>query len=187
MKNRNSTQLFQGRILACLLVLIFLLPVPASAQRKWKEYLLTGSSMFVSGMLDGTIESISYHYDNGFKVHFSEINNQFWDPSLSWANKYKDGNSTLGAKFPGSTTVFVCTTDGYHMLRAMKRTVDGLTLAYYINNTCKVTNTCPEFKAGKKKWKNVVTDFLVLTAIRSIGFTLTYSVLFNPQGMHYKL
>lgn len=146
-----------------------------SAQRKLKDYLVSGSSMLVSGMLDGTIESLSFHYDNGFKNRFPKANNQFWNPSISWKNKYKDGNCELGPKFTGSTGIFVCTTDAYHMLRSAKRTVNGLTLVYYVNKTYNEKTTT------RKKWKNIATDFLVLTIIRSIGFSLTYNVLFCPQ------
>lgn len=136
--------------------------------------------MLVSGMLDGTIESISFHYDNGFKKRFPKINNQFWDPSVSWKNKYKEGNCAMGPKFTGSTNVFVCTTDAYHMLRTTKRSIDGLTLAYYVNKNCS------DKKAKNKKWKNTATDFLILTAIRCIGFNVTYNLLFNPQKNYYK-
>ena len=138
--------------------------------------------MLVSGMLDGTIESITYHYDKGFKPHFPKINNQFWDPSISWQNKYKNGNCALGPKFMGSTNMFVCTTDAYHMLRTTKRAVDGFALVYYINQSCS------EKKAARnKKWKNMATDFLILTAIRCVGFNLTYNVMFNPQRSYYKM
>lgn len=74
-------------------------------------------------MLDGTIETISYHYETGFQSRFSNINNQFWNPTLSWKNKYKDGNPALGPKFMGSTTIFASTTDAYHLLRTTKRTI----------------------------------------------------------------
>jgi hypothetical protein len=168
----------KNRILFTILVLVLSLHYSASAQRKWKDYLVTGSSMLVSGMLDGTIESISYHYDNGFKNRFPKINNQFWDPSISWKNKYKDGNSQLGPKFTGSTNMFVCTTDAYHMLRTSKRSIDTFTLAYYVNKSCSEKNS------NRKKWKRVATDFLVLTAIRCVGFNLTYAVLFSPSANH---
>lgn len=172
----NNTHKTRKAKKGLLFILLISLSFTLSAQRKLRDYLITGSSMFVSGMLDGTIESISYHYDNGFKKRFHNINNQFWDPSVSWQNKYKNGNSLMGPKFAGSTNMFVCTTDGYHMLRAAKRAVDGLTLAYYVNKEC--TNMR---KSNNKKWKNIITDFLVLSAIRSVGFNLTYNLMFNPR------
>ena len=178
MKHNTSVYSCKTTIVLLIIPLFLLFHSSASAQRNWKNYLLTGSSMLVSGMLDGSIESISYHYDNGFKRRLPKANNQFWDPSLSWKNKYKNGNCELGPKFVGSTNVLAWTTDGYHMLRTAKRTVDGLTLAYYVNKECSETIT------KKKRWKNMATDFLVTTVIRCIGFNLTYSVIFNTH-QHY--
>ena len=149
-----------------------------SAQKKFRDYLILGSSSLVSGMLDGTIESISYHYDNGFKNRFHKVNDQFWNPAISWTNKYKNHDPCQGAKFMGSTDIFVCTTDAYHMLRTAKRTIDGFTIAYYVNKTCS-EKTVPK----GKKWKGVVKDFLIISAIRCVGFSLTYSLAFKPHGV----
>jgi len=153
-----------------------------NAQNKLRKYLLTGTGQLVSGMLDGTIESISYHYENGFKTRFPKANDVFWNPAVSWKNKYKDGNCELGPKFAGSTTIFVSTTDAYHLLRTGKRSIDGLSLAYYINRECSGPQG-KEFidkKHSKKKWKSVAKDFIILTAIRCAGFHLTYSLAFKP-------
>jgi hypothetical protein len=174
---KNSVYIFSSEKLALILLLVsfFALPKKTLAQRSWKDYLITGSSVLVSGMLDGTIETLSYHYDTGFKNRFPAANTQFWDPSVSWKNKYRNGDYALGPKFWGSTNVFACTTDGYHMLRTIKRTDETFALAYYVRNTCS------RKPPGGNKWKNTVTDFLVLTAIRCAGFSLTYTVIFNPN------
>ncbi len=151
------------------------------AQRKLKDYFITGSAMLASGMLDGTIESISFHYEKGFKRRLPNTNDQFWDPSISWKNKYKYGNSEMGPRFAGSTNIFVCTTDGYHMLRTAKRSIEALSIAYYVNKSCH------EGPGKRKRWKNVLTDFLVLSAIRCVGFNLTYAVAFNPGRSYFKM
>src|ERR1700739_2916170 len=114
MKNIVSINPIKNRTLFLSAAFTILFCFSLSAQRKFKDYLITGSSMLVSGLLDGTIESISFHYDNGFKTRFPKINDQFWNPAISWANKYKNGNCELGPKFIGSTNIFVCTTDAYH-------------------------------------------------------------------------
>jgi hypothetical protein len=163
-----------------LLLAFILLSVSFSfGQKNWKRYLFTGSSMFISGALDGTIESLSYHYNNGFKLRCKNVNNQFWDPAISWQNKYKNGNCNMGEKFYGSTSVFAFTTDAYHLLRTCKRTVGGLTLAYYVNESCSYRKTVTK----KQMWKRTLKDFAILTAIRCVGFTATYSLLFkrNPN------
>jgi hypothetical protein len=178
MKTTTFNTVSNKKIILFFGLILCLLQYAASAQKKkFKDYLLIGSSSLVSGMLDGTIESISYHYDNGFKKRFSKVNDQFWDPSISWTNKYKNNNPALGPKFMGSTDIFVCTTDAYHMLRTTKRALDGFTLACYVNRAC---SEKPMPKG--KRWKSVAKDFLIITAIRCVGFTLTYSLLFKPQG-----
>lgn len=147
-----------------------------NAQTNWKKYLISGSASFVSGMLDGTVESISYHYDRGFKPRFKKANDQFWNPEKSWKNKYKNGDSRLGPKFYGSTTGLVFTTDAYHLLRTSKRTLDGATLVYFMDKDC-------SRKVEKKhKWRNAVKDFAILTAIRCVGFHVTYSFLFKVNN-----
>lgn len=132
--------------------------------------------MFVSGMLDGTIETINYHYESGFKPRMKNVNDQFWNPAISWKNKYKNGVSTEGPKFYGSTNMFVFTTDAYHLMRTSKRVIDGGTLVYYMND-----NRCDKkTKTKKERFRKSVIDFAVLTTIRCAGFHLTYSVMFKP-------
>jgi len=89
MKTTFNTSPIKNTILFFSIIILCLAHYSVSAQKKFKDYLIIGSSSFVSGMLDGTIESISYHYDNGFKKRFSKVNDQFWNPAISWTNKYK--------------------------------------------------------------------------------------------------
>lgn len=138
-----------------------------------KQYILPGSAMLVSGFLDGTIEAMKFHYDSGFKPRFKNIDDQFWNPEISWKNKYKNGNPEEGPKFRGSTKSLVCLTDAYHGLRTAKNLVNTLTVTFYINRTRK--------ESKKIKLKKILLDALILTTIRNIGFTASYSVLFKPQ------
>lgn len=138
-----------------------------------KQYILPGSAMFVSGFLDGTIEAIKFHYDSGFKPRFKNVDDQFWNPDVSWTNKYKNGNPDEGPKFRGSTNSLVCLTDAYHGLRTAKNLVNTLTLTFYINRGRK--------DLKKIKIKKILLDALILTTIRNVGFTASYSVLFKPQ------
>lgn len=147
--------------------------VQGHAQTNWKKYAIAGSSALMSGMLDGTIESISFHYQSGFKSRFPNANNQFWNPELSWRNKYKNGDPAQGPKFTGSTTVFAFTGDAYHMLRTSKRALDAYTLVYFINEDSHI-------KSKKAKRKTMLKDFVILTAIRCAGFQITYACLFKP-------
>jgi len=74
----------------------------------------------------------------------------------------------------GSTTVLVCTTDAYHGLRTLRNFTDAFTLTFYIHRSC--------HNPKKATLRKIITDALVLAAIRDIGFTATYSLLFRECG-----
>lgn len=144
------------------------------AQRPWKEYLIPGTMMLFSGMVDGTTEALVFHYDRGFKRTFPNANNQFWNPKVSWKNKYKSQDPSQGPSFVGSTNVLVSLTDGYHLTRTTNLILDMGAITYCANN-----NHPEKTKHKYINWKTVVQDFLVLSAIQTIGFHITYSMAFR--------
>lgn len=150
---------------------------PEKHNKLLQKWLLPGSSMFLSGLLDGTCESINYHYANGFAPVFPHANPEFWNPAVSWVNKYKDNNPNMGPKYIGSTTFLTFTTDAYHALRTGRNCTDALTLAFYINNSYR------QRQVEKPKFKKILLDALILAAIRNIGFCATYSLIFR-EGNH---
>lgn len=171
---KTTTTLLTAKKVALFILLLAGLFKNIHAQKKFKDYLLTGSAMLVSGMIDGTKESISFHYQ-GFKRFFPKANDKFWDPSISWRNKYKNNDPAQGQKFYGSTNMLVFTTDAYHALRTTQRAIDGLVLVSYMNKNCTGR------QSFRKRFKSMAKDFLILTAIRCVGFNLTYNLAFNPS------
>jgi|SRR6185312_15495589 len=138
------------------------------------KYVIPGISMFVSGTLDGTIEAISFHYDEGFKRVFPKANDQYWNPAISWTNKYRNNNPSAGPKYPGSTSFLVSTTDAYHALRTARNLTDAFTLSFYIGHSYRETD--------RPTLKKFLINALVLTAIRNVGFYATYSWIFYETG-----
>ena len=45
------------------------------------------------------------------------VKREFFDPDLSWRNKWKNGNAEEGEAYPGSSTVFVLFTDAWHLFQ----------------------------------------------------------------------
>lgn len=133
-----------------------------SAQTKWKltkNKLLTGGLMVVSGGAKGFNETLQFHPDAFFKA-FPNASRQWFDPAISWKNKYKNGDPAQGAKFPLSTTVLVMFTDQYHLNNFIHRA--SMTSALII-------------KFGEKqKFKYYVYDFLYYTVCYQAGFAATY-------------
>lgn len=64
----------------------------------------------------GVMDELQHHFFD-IKISFIKRNPQFWDPVISWKNKYQYPDITK-EKFWGSTTWFVFLTDGWHMMQS---------------------------------------------------------------------
>jgi len=135
-----------------LLLILLLLPIFATAQYKVQP--LPVGLMFISGAGKGTADYLQFHYEG---------KSQFWQPDISWKNKWKNGDPAQGEKFPGSSTLFVCTTDGWHMCNMIHKTaiVGAITL---------------KIGAKKKPFRYYLYDFLIYSAAYSAGFVVTYEL-----------
>lgn len=71
--------------------------------------------LFIAGISKAVMDTLNFHYDLSIFENFKKQN--WWNPAISWMNKYKDGDISKGEKFPGSTTVFVWLTDAWHFFQ----------------------------------------------------------------------
>lgn len=152
-----------------LLLLLLFITATATAQKKWTAIsgndILVYSLMTVSGAADGVNQAI-IHHELG-------LNNQFWDYSKSWKNKYKDfDNGDTRAAFFGSKGIFVGFTDAFHLTRMIDR---GCTLTA-------VSVSAFELKQYKKKdrWKVIAKKLVISTLLNRLAFGLTYNNLEGP-------
>ncbi len=82
---------------------------------KWKfkgNKILTGGLIFVAGASKGFNETLQFHWSY-FRKKFPNANPLWFNPAVSWKNKYKNNNRLEGEKFPLSTSVLVAFTDQY--------------------------------------------------------------------------
>jgi hypothetical protein len=133
-------------------------PVP-----KWKidkNKLITGGLVLVAGSAKGFNETLVFHY-KVFKARFPNANHEWFDPRLSWKNKYEDKNPDLGPKFPLSTSALIFVTDQYHLNQFIGRSAF---LAAIV------------IKIGEKKRpaKHYLYDVLYYSACYTAGFAITY-------------
>lgn len=83
----------------------------------------------VLGILDAAKDIITFRFKQSV---FYNLNHQFWDPLISWKNKYKVPLTPykpkwyypifapkLEERFPFSTTALVFLTDAWHLLKAL--------------------------------------------------------------------
>jgi hypothetical protein len=152
-----------------LLMVLLLLPALINAQQtdlnknKWRldgNKRLTGGLIMLSGAAKGFNETLQFHWKS-FKKSFPDANPEWFNPAVSWRNKYEGGDPNAGAKFPLSTSVLVMFTDQYHLNNFINR--GALTAAIVI-------------KLGEKKRRfgYYVKDFLFYTACYQAGWATTY-------------
>ncbi len=142
------------------LVILILFPFLLHAQISMKD-IPAVASVFVAGMADGFNQTIEFNYPV-FKHHFPNANDNFWNPSISYLNKYKGRVEANGAAFPGSTTYLVEFTDGYHFTRLQEHIGYTAAIVFWINGKT------------KKKWWQYGIDALESMAANRAGFVLVY-------------
>lgn len=150
------------KVMIKLKILLFLLlPICVSSQILSKKEVPSFAAMFVSGMADGLNQTLEYRYSN-FKKIFPNANDKFWNPAISWTNKWKNGVESNGEKFIGSSSVFVAFTDGYHATRLVEHLGMSGSVALKIN------------LFQKKRWYFYVIDVARYWIVNRIGFVLVY-------------
>jgi hypothetical protein len=78
---------------------------------------------FVLIVLSGASEGIMDVLDHAFhRSIFKKLNPQWWNPEVSWENKWKGKNLTK-ERFLGSATIFVFVTDAWHLFKALRSTL----------------------------------------------------------------
>lgn len=118
----------------------------------------------LSGIAHGLEQTVTYHYSH-FKADYPNINDNFFNPAISWKNKYKDNDPSKGAKFFGSTSLLVFTTDFKHLMDFCTDVPNYICIALplFVNH-------------GRLKWYQIVSRALVATAVREIGFNVVYKI-----------
>jgi hypothetical protein len=152
-----------------LLILLLLFSVTAAAQEptvkknKWKidkNKVVTGSLVFVAGSAKGFNETLQFNYKI-FEKTFPGANKQWFDPKVSWRNKYEGGNPDNGPKFFLSTSALVMFTDQYHLNNFIHKAAITSALVIKIGE-------------GKKPFKHYVFDLLYYSACYQAGFAALY-------------
>lgn len=108
------------------------------------------------------MDMLQFKYEQSI---FAELNRpQFWNPALSWKNKYEDyDKGELGEKFFGSKSVLVFLTDGWHLLKVGMLSSLSIAIAILL----------PDWNLGWG-WLDGVAQLLAIRAVFGIGFYMSY-------------
>jgi hypothetical protein len=116
----------------------------------------------LSGAADGVRDTFMFHYSQtGFAP-----NDRFWNPEVSWKNKWKHGDPAQGEAFPLSSTVLVWATDAWHLCQTIMLASFRIALL-----------VCASMFIRLKWWQWVLL-FFAISAAWSAGFHFTYTLIF---------
>jgi hypothetical protein len=138
---------------------------------KWKitsNHLITGGLVFLAGAAKGFNETLQFHWKE-FHRQFPHANPQWYNPAISWRNKYKNGDAAQGPKSFLSTSVLIMFTDQYH-------------LNNFINKMSWGTALVVKLGEGKKPLKHYLLDFLYYAVCNQAGFATTYYPFSKYKG-----
>lgn len=153
-----------------LIGIILLVSTICSAQRDKTRSLniklksIRYGSLFISGFADGVNDAISFHYNSFQRVH-PKANPQYWNPQISWTNKYEDVKGKT-ENFPLSTTALVFVTDGFHLTNMINRTA-------FIGGSIIIPI------GEKKKWYWYLKEMAIGYAINRAGFYTSYNLIYK--------
>jgi hypothetical protein len=131
----------------------------------------TGLCLIVSAIGKAVMDTLRFHFSGSvFSKHACNI---FVDPSVSWENKYRNGDPDQGERFPGSTTIFVFTTDLWHLSQFLfLRLFFAAIICYHLSPGASVLVYDLGF------W-NMAIDYVALSALFGATFTVFYSKIFK--------
>ncbi|WP_020527913.1 hypothetical protein [Flexithrix dorotheae] len=129
------------------------------ALHHFKNNLLTVVMVFLAGMSNGVMDTLQFHYGKSIFNNSVKFEQEFWNPDISWKNKYQDFPKDKSPRFPGSITIFVWLTDGWHFFQAAMLIFFLLSIILYKNQ------------------RSYIIRFLMLIILFSsfsLGFSLMY-------------
>lgn len=74
--------------------------------------------LLFAGSFEGIMDTLQFHYYNSIFIKFN--NQSFWNPEVSWGNKWKAGDPLNGPAFWGSSSAFVSLTDAWHLFKLFR-------------------------------------------------------------------
>ena len=120
----------------------------------------------LAGIMNAVMDTILFRYEQS--IFNSRVWRQWANPIVSWRNKWKDGKKELGEAFPGSSTIFVWTTDLWHFAQSMM-------ISFFVIGALSYSPICTLFgdTAG------LLIDFAILKIAFSISFEICWSKIFS--------
>lgn len=149
------------RYVITLALLFVVLSVSAQRYTLRRPALWVGAGLgFVAGATHGTHEKIMFHYSK-FQSRWPNANPQYWNPQVSWLNKYKNNDPEQGRN--GKPVVL---TDAKHLLVSTTQvTLFG-------------AGVCITIGERRPIWHYAI-DAVIVGIFRSVGNELAFDTLYR--------
>lgn len=122
--------------------------------------------IFISGSCNGVMDKLSFHYERSI-FSSKNFNKHFWNPNLSWENKYKErGNSkfkNLIEKYDNGPLVLF--TDAWHLFKSLMLSSLVIGSILYLQHDIFMNSIT----------LSVIVDFIIIRSIYGLGFNLFFS------------
>ena len=125
--------------------------------------LLSLISFTLAVICNAIMDTSVHHYSKSIFVSFN--NPTWWDGSISWKNKYVNGDSALGRKKKFGMNIPVQFTDAFHFFKSLM----VIFLCVSI-----VTFTC----CGIDEWYKYAAAFSIYGVVWNVVFSLFYNKVF---------
>jgi hypothetical protein len=143
-----------------------------SNEFKFYLWILPLPIMFVilAGISNSIMDTLAYHFSTSIFANFDD--QSYWNPNISWKNKWKNGNPEEGEAYFGSSTFLVWTTDAWHIFKSCW--INLLLLALittshgYVNFITNHTPKCALYKYS-------ILTFIILRLFLTCTFELFWS------------
>lgn len=125
-----------------------------------KNDALVYSLTFVSGLAEGFRDALSFHFSTGVQKTFPRIDEQFFNPRISWQNQ----------KSNWFLQTFPAFSDGWHGANAFN----------HGGNIAAIALSTNDFK-GKGKGLRIFKKLAMSMIANRLGFLITYNVIFRDR------
>lgn len=124
--------------------------------------------LFLAGAANGVMDTLQFHYPASVFAKLPENYQQWFNPQLSWVNKWQviDGKVVLKERFWGSSSIFVVFTDAWHTAKWIFLNFTAVAFSWIV---CILTENFT--------LKALFIVFFVLKVLFALGFWLFYDVL----------
>lgn len=115
--------------------------------------------IFLAGFSEGIMDKLQFHFYKSIFKNFKKT--IFWNPEISWKNKYKNNDPLNGPKFIFSTSLLVSLTDAWHLFKLVRNILLFISLSF-------IGFLCEDFK-------DLLIAIVLSRVIYGIGFWISYN------------